>query len=184
MACSVSGRAAGEVSLRLLADGKPNMARTTKPLSGGAKDKFLRGVVASIEGVPAETARLLTTQLTECIAEVRARREVYDRMRGGGPTAEPVETPRAGMLPQIAPKPPEPEAFDPFTFSAVAVLTKRGAAALSAELAAIGSVDHLRRLADAQHLSLDPAIADLTEMRAAILLGVERRIAERKAAAS
>lgn len=163
------------------------MARNTKPLSGGAKDKFLRGLIATVEGVPVDVVRAVTQQLTESIAEVRARLEVYERIRDSEPTAPSPENPRHQALPQIARKAAEPAAaavFDPFAFSAVAVLTKKGRAALSAELDNIASGEHLRRLAEAQHLSLDPALADIADMRTAIILGTERRIAERKAAAS
>lgn len=160
------------------------MARNTKPLSGGAKDKFLRGIVASVEGVPPGVVKALTQELTNNITEVRVRRQAYERVRDGEPAAQPGEMTRAAALPQIAPKAPESAAFDPFAFSVVAVLTKKGKAVLAAELDKVGTSDDLRRLAEAQHLALDPALADMAEMRAAILVGAERRIAERKAAAS
>lgn len=160
------------------------MGRSTKPLSGGAKDKFLRSLVTSVDGIPADVARAVTQQLTASISEVRARRDVYERIREGVPTTRAAAQPVTATLPQINPAPPDTTAFDPFAFSAVAVLTKKGRVALAAELEKIASGEHLRRLAEAQHLALDPAVTDVIEMRASILIGTERRIAERKAAAS
>ncbi len=77
-----------------------------------------------------------------------------------------------------------PAPFDPFAFSAVAVLAKQGRAGLMAKLAGIAAAEHLRAFADAQHLAVDSAIVEPEALRAAILTGAERRIAERRAAAS
>ena len=52
-----------------------------------------------------------------------------------------------------------------------------------AALGAIDSVDNLRLLAREQKLSLAPGLSSATEIRAAIVLAAERRIANRKAAA-
>jgi hypothetical protein len=74
--------------------------------------------------------------------------------------------------------------FDPFAFSAVAVLAKKGRDGLLARLGEIETADQLRQFAEAQHICLDPALARLDEMRLAIVRGAERRIAARRAAAS
>ena len=156
------------------------MTRNTKPLSGGGKDKFLRGIVASVEGVPETAAKALVRELTTGIAEVRVRREAYDRVRDGATdvAAPPARAQASAVTASRA------AAFDPFAFSVVAILTKKGKPALVVELEKVTSVDDLRRLADAQHVSLDPALTDPAVMRSAIIEGAERRIAERKAAAS
>lgn len=158
------------------------MARTTKQLSGGGKDKFLRGVVAGVADVPAEAAARVTAALTDAITEVRVRREAW-----GNERAAPAGSPPPPKLKPAAPPPvaaPAAPAFDPFAFSAVAVLTKKGKVALLSQLGTIASAEHLRKFAEAQHLALDPAVVDAADIRAAIVAATERRIAERKAAAS
>lgn len=168
------------------------MVRHTKPLSGGGKDKFLRGLVDGVENVPESARGALKRELTEGILEVRVRRAAYDRVRAATPRQadEPPAAPSPKLPPAPAPAvtetvaPPSKPVFDPFAFSVVAVLTRKGRDALLETLAAIEAVEDLRSLALAQHLALDPDLASADEIRAAIVAGAERRIAERKAAAS
>lgn len=159
------------------------MVRHTKPLSGGGKDKFLRGVVHTVEGVPDTARQALVRELSHSIAEVRVRRDAYERIRDQPARPASAAVP-AHPSPPAPPAPTAKPAFDPFAFSAVAVLTKKGKAALQAEFDKITSVDDLRRLGDAQHLALDPALTDIAAIRDCLVAGAERRIAERKAAAS
>lgn len=77
-----------------------------------------------------------------------------------------------------------PPAFDPYAFSAVVVLTKSGKDGLMKRLAAIDRPEHLRTLADAQHLAVDKSLSSPVELRAAIVKATEKRIANRRAAAS
>lgn len=160
------------------------MVRQTKPLSGGGKDKFLRGLVDSVDGLPDSARQALTRELSQGITEVRVRREAYERVRDR-PDRPPEKAvplaPRTEPPNRVA---PTAASFDPFAFSVVAVLTKKGKAALMAELDKVAAVDELRGIADAQHLALDPALDGAAEIRTAIVSGAERRIAERKAAAS
>jgi hypothetical protein len=177
------------------------MARTTKQLSGGGKDKFLRGLVEAVRDMPAGAATRVSDALVDGITEVRVRREVWEQLRSGEPVAAPEVTPaapkaqkakdkaRVAAPVEVAASPPAapatPEAgFDPFAFSAVALLTRKGKPALAAALDQIERAEDLRSLAQAQHLALDPAMTDVVAIRAAIVAGTERRIAERKAAAS
>lgn len=74
--------------------------------------------------------------------------------------------------------------FDPYAFSAMVVLAKQGREGLAKRLAEIRSADHLRKLAEAQHLGIDKQVTKLDELRKAILAGTEQRLADRKAAAS
>ncbi len=163
------------------------MVRQTKPLSGGAKDKFLRGLVNATDGVPEGARVSLSTALTQAITEVRVRREAYERVRDQPELVLAAPSPRATLTapPFLEPVVAlTPTAFDPFAFSVVAVLTKKGKQALLEALGGIESVDNLRRIGDAQHLALDPALVAAVDLRAAIVSGAEQRIAERKAAAS
>jgi hypothetical protein len=160
------------------------MARTTKQLSGGGKDKFLRSIVASVADVPAGAAERVSAALTEAITDVRVRREAWGNERAApGDAKAPQQKEKPAAVVEISPA-PATAAFDAFAFSAVAVLTKKGKTALLALLGTIASVDHLRKFAEAQHLALDPAVTEAAELRAAIVAATERRIAERKAAAS
>ena len=75
--------------------------------------------------------------------------------------------------------------FDPYAFSVVVTLVKKGREALVARLSEIDSVEDLRQLANAQHLGLDPHIwRRVDDVRQAIVHGAEKRIAGRRAAAS
>jgi hypothetical protein len=177
------------------------MARTTKQLSGGGKDKFLRALVASEVDIPAEAAARLGDTLCTSIADVRVRRDTWDAVRempaaavfpASAAEPTPVRTePKAKPAAKTAKAPveaiPEPvaaPAFDPFVFSALAVLAKKGAAALSARLVEVTSAGDLHALASAQHLPVDASVSDVTALRAAILAATEARLAERRAAAS
>lgn len=99
-------------------------------------------------------------------------------------------TPAAPVLPAEAPTAHEPAppmvaaAFDPYAFSAVVVLTKTGKDGLLKRLAAIDRPEHLKKLAEAQHLAVDASLSSIAELRAAIVKAAEGRIANRRAAAS
>ena len=57
------------------------MARTTKQLSGGGKDKFLRAVIASEPGLAADAAARLGETLCSSIADIRVRRDTWETLR-------------------------------------------------------------------------------------------------------
>ena len=173
------------------------MARTTKQLSGGGKDKFLRAVVAGETSVGGEVAERLAATLTDAITEVRVRREVWEATSKPAPgekglraakvkaaATASVAAAKAETPPSVA-KPVAPAAtpFDPFAFSAVAVLTKKGKAALAAELGKVAAAADLKSIATAQHLAIDLSIEDAAALREALVTATERRIADRRAAA-
>jgi hypothetical protein len=174
------------------------MARTTKQLSGGGKDKFFRGLVASVEGLPVAAAAAVTARLIEDVTDVRVRRETWQAGAKGAVgvadaaapavaksvKSEPVARSPVAKSPVAEPLAPPATAFDPFAFSAVAVFTRKGKAALVAELDSIARAIDLQALAAAQHLAVAIDLTDPIAIRAAIVVGTERRIAERKAAAS
>ena len=148
------------------------MAGKTKALSGPGKDKFLRAIAAEAS----DKAALLEALHTN-VPEIRVRLEVWkDTLARHKATVD-----------TAAPKPeaqPAAKPFDPYAFSAVALLTKQGRAALETKLSSIASASELRALADAQHLAVETSVKDASALRAAIIVGAERRIAERIAAAS
>ncbi|MGE0053794.1 MAG: hypothetical protein AB7S74_06255 [Hyphomicrobium sp.] len=88
---------------------------------------------------------------------------------------------KSGKSPESAPNDPP---FDPYAFSAMVILAKQGSDALAARLAGIKSVDHLKKLADAQHLGFDRSLTKIDDVRKALLKAAEQRLADRRAAAS
>ena len=75
-------------------------------------------------------------------------------------------------------------AFDPYTFSVMVALSKTGRDGLMKRLADIKSAENLKALAEAQHLAINAALKKPDELRKAIILATEQRLADRKAAAS
>ena len=77
-------------------------------------------------------------------------------------------------------------AFDPYAFSAMAVLVREGRAGLVARVEAVANSDDLRRLAAAQSVRLpadllaDPAMPP-ARLREAFVAAVEQRLVHRKA---
>jgi hypothetical protein len=76
------------------------------------------------------------------------------------------------------------ENFNPYLFSALVALAKNGREGLMNRLKDIHSVEHLRAFAEAQHVPVEASLKRADDIRRAIVAGVERRLADRKAAAS
>lgn len=149
------------------------MTKATRPLSGASQKKYFRELIGAQEGVPPEAAaRLLDACETE-IAQVRVRLPIPGRGTPGKPTTGKKGAAHGGAA-----------AFDPFAFSLVVVMTKGGAAALIEKLATIADAGHLHAIAKAQHVGVPPELTDAAAIRAALIEGTERRIADRRAAAS
>ena len=156
------------------------MGRSTKTYSGGGQAKFFRDLFRADGDVPEAAITRLVAQCEAKIAHVRVR-------------AVPLAAQATGVKPASVPAPtavtPTPTvsaaaAFDPFAFSVVAMLAKKGRLVLEAKLSEIKAVEQLRGIADAQHLGIDAGVTDAAALRSAIVTGAERRMAERKAAAS
>ena len=138
-----------------------------RPLNGIAKDAWLRRQIADGGSTEALTRRL---QAEIASLKVRGATDAETESARTGPPGTDV----AGEAP----------VFDPYAPNIVVVVRTRGRAAAEAALAAIGSVDNLRWLAREQSLAVDAALADPASVRAAIVTAAERRIANRRAAAS
>ncbi len=166
------------------------MARTTKQLSGGGKDKFLRGMIAAEPKITAEAAASLGDALCSAISDVRVRRDIWEPFRNATDgdasllSATTQRMPAAQANQQTVVAPEAAATFDPFEFSALAVLTKQGPAALAKRLEGVGRAADLHALAKAQHLAIDAALIDPSTLRAVIIQATEGRLAERRAAAS
>ncbi len=76
------------------------------------------------------------------------------------------------------------ENFNPYLFSALVALAKHGSDGLMLRLKDIKTAENLRAFAEAQHVPVDASLKRMDDIRRAIVTGVERRLADRKAAAS
>ena len=84
----------------------------------------------------------------------------------------------------VPPSAPAAAAFDPYAFSAMVVLAKTGKDGLLKRLADIKSMENLKALAEAQHLAVSASLKKPDDLRRAIVVATEQRLADRKAAAS
>lgn len=144
---------------------------------------FFREIVLGEPGVD----RALADRVAErCVKHIDLLLE-WDRGRSDNKT-QPAPEPERPIVPPLRASPPvKPAAmrpFDPYAFSVVVTLVKKGREALVARLSEIDNIDDLRQLANAQHLGVDPHLARADDVRQAIVNGAEKRIAGRRAAAS
>ena len=132
---------------------------------------FFRNAISTEPGITDEKAEQIAERCVQSIDMVLTKRASEQAARD---VAAPAPA---------APPPPAPQ-FDPFAFSAVSVLARKGRDALLERLGEIGSAGNLREFAIAQHISIDQNLTQASELRLAIVNGTERRIAARRAAAS
>lgn len=149
------------------------MAKSAQLWPGDKMRDFFRAIFRAEKDVDATLAERLADA---CVARI-TRMLVTNDKPIGPVRLMPRLVPNAGEEPVIP-------AFDPFAFSVVVTLSRRGRDALLRKLEDIQSALDLRQLADAQHLGVDQAITESESLRDAIVQGAERRIAERRAAAS
>jgi hypothetical protein len=155
------------------------MAKNTKALSGPAKRKYFRDVLAADTGVTADAAKRLTDRFDRDLSHMRVRQHAALKTAGEQPSPPEVS---AAPVPAVAAA--APAAFDPHAFSLIVVMTKQGAEGLRRRLEAIDSVEHLKALARAQHVAVEATLDDAAQLRSAIVAGTAQRIADRRAAAS
>ena len=158
------------------------MAKPRNPLSGSAKDAYLRQRLASaaecIPGGAEQLLQRLQSEITRVWVRTAALADV---------TADAVE---AGVDDALTAEPPSDASeacatvFDPFTPNVVVVLRVSGRAQALAALGHITETANLKLLAREQQLGIDPELDGIDELRAAIVSSAERRIANRRAAAS
>lgn len=187
------------------------MTKSTRVLSGTAKNVFLEGVVRSAVGDDHEARERLLKDLTEAIASLRVRidaergrRAISDwteRVLSIAETAAPDEGPEASAssaspidaLPATVP--PDlvvddstgefgEAAFDPYDPNVIVVLRTKGREAALQALSNIAQEANLRLLAREQQLGIPGDASSLSAIRDAIVTAAERRIANRRAAGS
>lgn len=151
------------------------METTVSKLIGKRKREYLAGIVRQESRLDPKVTDRLTDTLDGAIRSLRTTKEQRARVRDAAP-----ET--------LAAAKPASKSFDPYGFNAILVLRRGGREALAAKLAEIAEVGHLRQLADAQLIGLDADMrtgaVDIEDLREAVLRGVERLVADRRAAAS
>lgn len=172
------------------------MKRTTRKLTGAAKDRFLAGFFAAEPGLEAELARRLAARSQATFTSLRIRRLTHGRLVSRPRPVEPVvPAPHAPVIvaaPPAAPISAEPvtpsaAAFDPYVFGLVPVFQREGRDGLLARLATVAGVEDLRLMARTQQIVLPEALrrgeAEPAAVRTAIADAVAKRIADRRAAA-
>jgi hypothetical protein len=171
------------------------MKPTTRKLSGPAMERLLRQVIAG-EGVDGALAARLATRLARVLSSVRARRVPLKALRqtavpAGSPAPAPAMPTSAAVAPANLDVAAVPQAaaskFDPYSFGLVPVFQREGRDGLLLRLGGVASAEDLRAMARAQQIALEAALkgpdVPLAALRDGIAAAVEKRIADRKAAA-
>ena len=152
------------------------MSNATQLWPGARMRAFFRAHIRRETSLDEAAAERLSEALTKAVN----RMLVWDAHAGEQPPAEPQDltsgVPEKPVIGKLE--------FDPYEFSAMVVLVKAGRDALVKRLGEIKSAEHLKALADAQHLALDPKLKKRDDLRKAIITATEQRLADRKAAAS
>ena len=160
------------------------MAKNTRPFSGQMQRKYFRDLLKSDPGISPEAVERLTEIASVEIASIRVRLPLVIRKRAAqeiqaavqrAGNAKPSDTPSTGS---------SSATFDPHAFSLIVVFRTGGKEALLAKLSEVADPDHLRAIARAQHVALDGEPADRSALLNALVVGTEKRIAHRQAAAS
>ncbi len=155
------------------------MKKETKALSGASQDAYFRRVLKAHPHLSAAERDRIVRQLREEVAQLRLRVKGHgDIAVSAAPPATPAAQPTAAI-----PQATAASAFDPYSPNVVVVVRKSGREAALAALAAIDSAENLRLLAREQRLNVDADLSSAAEMRTAIVMAAERRIANRVAAA-
>lgn len=156
------------------------MSKSTRSISGAAKNTFLDGIVRSALGDDHAARERLLEELTAAVASLRIRVEAE---RGRKTTRTVTLTP-PGKAASNQPSAESDDDFDPYTPNVIVVVRTRGRDAALASLDSLTNERHLRLLAHEQQLGVPEGPLPLTELRQAIVAAAERRIANRIAAGS
>jgi hypothetical protein len=181
------------------------MTKSTRALSGAAKDTFLEGMVRSALGEDSDARDRLLKELTQAIASLRVRVEAERGRRAISDWTERVlsiaeeAAPAAPAAPAALrvvqetivateeaepPSAPSQATFDPYDPNVIVVVRTKGREAALKALAQISHESDLRLLAHEQQLGVPADASGLPAIRDAIVTAAERRIANRRAAGS
>lgn len=188
------------------------MRRTTKKLSGPSLERFLRRFFKGQPGLDAVQAERLAASAKRTFSMVRIRTApkgsaaasdkdepaaaVPAGQRGAQSVSDKVarvasalsQSRHASAQHDTSDVPvQEAKPFDPYAFGLVPTFQRQGADGLLRMLATVDNVGDLRKLARAQQivlpLELRSGEAEADDVRRGILAAVEKRIADRRAAA-
>ena len=158
-------------------------AMRTAPLSASrlAAAQMQAQLSAPVASLPPAAAQ----DPVETLPPPPSRSEVSEKRNRSREKTAKAGAARAEAAATAAPTPP----FNPYGFSAMAVLLNEGRAALEARLASAITLEHFMQLADAQSVRIAPEIlsakpVDLSKLRAAFIDAVQQRIAHRRAVSS
>ena len=156
------------------------MAKSITSLSGSAKDDYLGRVLGEEAGLDPAARRDLAERLQREVTRVWVKAPaVADEAVAQG-AAEPEIAGEAAATDAAA----ETAGFNPYAPNVVVVIRRSGREGALEALNAIERPEHLRLLAREQQLVVDAALVEPAAIRAAIVAAAERRIANRRAAAS
>lgn len=170
--------------------------KAAKKLSGPSLNRFFRRFFQAQPGLDPQIAEQLTKISVRTFSSVRVRRIAWRNVHGSPArrsvrrAAEPTSAEPVAEAHTAAPAAAEPApaaAFDPYAFGLVPIFQREGRDGLLAKLANVGSADNLRKMARAQQIALPAELRSgdiaLDQLREAITAAVEKRIANRRAAA-
>ena len=169
------------------------MKKSSKKLSGPGLTRFFKRFYQAQAGIDAATAERLAKISSQTFSSVGIRRVAWSEMRSAPAQAEkpaavdrPAEKQPASDGREALAVPP-PGVFDPYCFGLVPIYQREGKSGLLTKLNTVESVDHLRKMARAQQIALPSELRSgeisLNVLREAIAAAVEKRIANRRAAA-
>ncbi len=147
------------------------MAKSVNSLTGAVKDAYLRQVVVSESDLGTAATERLAERLQAEISRVWVRTSAPAMADPQQETSESEASSSAAD-------------FDPYTPNVIVVVRTAGRDRALAALGQIAAAENLRVLAKHQQLGIDPDLATPDEIRSAIIAAAERRIANRRAAAS
>lgn len=160
------------------------MSKSTRAISGAAKNTFLDGIVRSALGDDHVARERLLQELTAAVSSLRIRVEAERGRKATTRTVTLSPPPAASANAEYGAAPDLDADFDPYTPNVIVVLRTRGRDAALAALAAVTSERHLRLLAHEQQLGVPEGRVSMADLRQAIVAAAERRIANRLAAGS
>jgi hypothetical protein len=164
----------------LKGDVTSNMSKGKQLWPGDEMLAFFRAHIRRETPLDAAAADKLAASLTKAIN----RMLVWKMPEGASEAADGALPPAANGHTAVQERHDRAENFNPYLFSALVALAKHGSDGLMLRLKDIKTAENLRAFAEAQHVPVDAALKRTDDIRKAIVAGVERRLADRKAAAS
>jgi hypothetical protein len=147
---------------------------------------FFRAHIRRETALEGEAAERLAAALTKAVNRMLVREmppELPEALPEK-PAAETRKTRKVAPPAEAQDRHDRAENFNPYRFSALVTLSKHGREGLMTRLQEIKSAENLRAFAEAQHVPVEASVKRTDDIRKAIIAGVERRLADRKAAAS